>query len=249
MKQKFSVTDEKALMLRFHTQTGGSTLTAQQPHNNAVRVALQAMAAVLGGTQSLHTNSMDEALALPTEETAQLALRTQQIIAYESDVTSVIDPLGGSYYIEFLTNKIEKEVNEYLEIIEKTYGGMVKAIENGFPQREIHNSAFTYQQAIDQQQKIIVGVNKFQNETEPISLLKIDETIERNQIKKLKEFKVSRNNDLVERTLDSLRNAALDENVNVIPFILDCVKNYCTIGEISNLLRSIWGEYQAPSIF
>ena len=249
MNEKFHVTDEKAQMLRFHAQTGGSTLTAQQPYNNAIRVAYQALAAVLGGTQSLHTNSLDEALALPTEETAQIALRTQQILAYETDVTSVIDPLGGSYYIEYLTNKIEADVQNYLDIIETTYGGMVKAIENGYPQREIHNSAFIYQQKIEKEEQIIVGVNKFQGQTDPISLLKIDESIERNQVERLKKLKSSRDNDLVSNNLGKLKNAAINDETNIIPFILECVKCYCTVGEISNVLRSIWGEYVAPDIF
>ncbi len=249
MKEKFHVTDEKAQMLRFHTQTGGSTLTAQQPFNNAVRVAYQALAAVLGGTQSLHTNSMDEALALPTEETAQLALRTQQILAYETGVSEVIDPLGGSYYIENLTNRIEEEVNQYLEIIESTYGGMVNAIENGYPQREIHNSAFKHQQQVESKEKIIVGVNKYQGDTVPITLLKIDDQKQMNQINQLKKLKNSRDNSLVTKSLDELKKAAQDEQVNIVPFILECVKNYCTVGEISNILREIWGEYQAPDIF
>lgn len=249
MKERFHVTNEKALMLRFHTQTGGSTLTAQQPYNNAIRVAYQALAAVLGGTQSLHTNSLDEALALPTEESAQLALRTQQVLAYETGVTSIIDPLGGSYYIEFLTNDIETGVDKYLHIIESTYGGMVKAIENGYPQREIHNSAFIYQQKIEQEKQIIVGVNKFQGKTEPITLLRVDETIEKNQITRLKQLKSSRDNDAVATNLEKLKSAAKNSEINLIPIILECVKSYCTVGEISNVLRSIWGEYIAPDIF
>lgn len=249
MKEKFQVTDEKAQMLRFHTQTGGSTLTAQQPYNNAIRVAYQALAAVLGGTQSLHTNSLDEALALPTEETAQLALRTQQVLAYETGVSDIIDPLAGSYYVESLTNKIEIEVNKYLDTIESVYGGMVKAIENGYPQREIHNSAFLYQKQVENLEKTIVGVNKFQGDTEPISLLRIDEKIEKNQVEKLKRLKSSRDTKLVEKCLQDLKISAENPEVNVIPNILECVKNYCTIGEISNILRTVWGEYQAPDIF
>ena len=249
MRDQFQVTDEKAQMLRFHTQTGGSTLTAQQPYNNAIRVAYQALAAVLGGTQSLHTNSMDEALALPTEESAQLALRTQQILAYETGVPTVIDPLGGSYYIEHLTNKIESEVNEYLKIIKETYGGMVNAIENGYPQREIHNSAFKFQQQVESKQKIIVGVNKYHGKTEPITLLKVDDAIEKDQIKRLKELKSSRDNNKVNQSLEKLKNAASDNNENILPFILDCVKKYCSVGEISNVLREVWGEYIAPDIF
>lgn len=249
MKDQFHVTNKKAQMLRFHTQTGGSTLTAQQPYNNAIRVAYQALAAVLGGTQSLHTNSLDEALALPTEETVQIALRTQQILAYETGTASVIDPLGGSYYIEYLTNKIEAEVQKYLDVIKSTYGGMVNAIENGFPQREIHNSAFIYQQKVEKEEQIIVGVNKFQGQTEPVSLLKIDQSIEKNQVEKLHLLKSSRNSDLVSSNLEKLKDAALNEETNIVPFILECVKCYCTVGEISNVLRSIWGEYVAPDIF
>jgi methylmalonyl-CoA mutase N-terminal domain/subunit len=250
MKNKFHVTDQKALTLRFHTQTGGSTLTAQQPQNNAIRVSFQAMAAVLGGTQSLHTNGMDEALALPTEASAQLALRTQQIIANETGVTDVIDPLGGSYYIENLTNKIEEKVNTILETIEKIYGGMVNAIENGYPQREIHNSAFIYQQEIEKKKKIIVGVNKYQNENENvIPLLKVDEAIEKDQINRLSEFKKSRDKKLVLESLETLKLSAEKPDVNVVPYILDCVRKLCTVGEISNILRSVWGEYKAPDIF
>lgn len=249
MRDKFKVTDQKALKLRFHTQTGGSTLTAQQPENNTVRVAYQALAAVLGGTQSLHTNSRDEALSLPTTNAAQLALRTQQIIANETEVTEVVDPLGGSFYIESKTNSIEEKVWKYLNKIEKSFDGMINAIENGYPQREIHSSAYNYQKKIERREKIVVGINKFETDQQlQIPTFKFDDTIEKNQIANLKKFKTNRNMELVSQSLNNLKQAAIIPEVNLIPLILKCIKTNSTVGEISNALREVWGEYKAPEI-
>lgn len=236
--------EPKAQMLRFHTQTGGSTLTAQQSENNVVRVTMQALAAVLGGTQSLHTNGFDEALALPTEKSAELALRTQQIIAFESGVTQTVDPLGGSYFIEELTNEMELKANKYLAQIEKM-GGAVSAIEKGFYQKEISDAAYTYQKQIESNEKIIIGVNRF---TKPETfnsdgLIKINENIRQGQIEKILKNKLLRNNEIVQSSLTSLKHSA-KEGTNLMPFILDCVENYATLGEISDALREIFGEYQ-----
>lgn len=240
--KSLGATDEKAMMLRFHTQTGGSTLTAQQPMNNIVRVANQAMAAVLGGTQSLHTNGYDEALSLPTEPAAKIALRTQQIIAFESGVTNTVDPLAGSYYIEALTDQIEAAANVYLDKIE-AMGGSVTAIENGYIQQEIANAAYQYQKEIEQVDRIIVGVNKFQQETEAITeTLQIDESIRTIQTEKLKKLKSERNNEAVVLALKDLEEAARSDK-NLMPFILHSVEEYATLGEIANCLRNVFGEY------
>ncbi|ANQ53084.1 methylmalonyl-CoA mutase [Thermosipho sp. 1063] len=243
MKERFGVTNEKAMMLRFHTQTGGSTLTAQQPLNNIIRVTLQALAAVLGGTQSLHTNSYDEALGLPTEESVRIALRTQQIIAYESGVADTIDPLGGSYVIESLTNKIEEEAMKYIEKID-AMGGMVKAIETGYVQKEIHESAYKMQLSIENGEEIIVGVNKFQIE-EDLSqkeVLKVKPQLEEKQKAKLKKLKEKRDNEKVKKALLNVKKAASSDE-NLMPYIIEAVKSYATVGEISNALREVFGEY------
>jgi len=244
MKERFKAKNPKSLMLRFHTQTGGSTLTAQQPENNIVRVALQALAAVLGGTQSLHTNSMDEALALPTEKSVRIALRTQQIIAYESGVADTIDPLAGSYYIENLTNEIEKRAFEYIEKIDKM-GGMLKAIESGYVQREIAESAYNYQKAVESGEQIIVGVNKFviEEDKKDLEILKINEEVEKRQVEKLKKMKEKRDNTAVKDKLKALKKAAQGTD-NLMPYILDCVRVYCTLGEMADTLREVFGEYQ-----
>jgi methylmalonyl-CoA mutase N-terminal domain/subunit len=237
-------TDEKALMLRFHTQTGGATLTAQQPHNNISRVTIQTLSAVLGGTQSLHTNGFDEALGLPTEEAASIALRTQQIVAFESGITDTVDPLAGSYFVENLTTQIELEANKLIQQIDQM-GGSVMAIENGFMQNKIADSAYAYQKNIESGEKVIVGVNKFISEIKnPIPLLKIDESIRQDQIDKLKKIKEARNQVNVESCLQAIKKAAQGAD-NLMPFVIEAVENYCTLGEISDTLRSVYGEYQA----
>ncbi|MFD2638148.1 acyl-CoA mutase large subunit family protein [Piscibacillus salipiscarius] len=243
MKEKFNAKDEKSLRLRFHTQTGGSTLTAQQPDNNIVRVALQALSAVLGGTQSLHTNSRDEALALPTEESARIALRTQQIIAHESGVADTVDPLAGSYFIEDMTDQIEKEVWAYIDRIDEM-GGAVQAVEDGYMQREIHQAAYEAQKRIESKEDIIVGLNEFQLEEElQADLLKVDEQLEKNQVKQVQKVRSNRNQSEVEDKLDALKQAAKDDHVNLMPFILDAVRSYATVGEICNVLRDEFGEF------
>lgn len=235
--------DPHAMMLRFHTQTGGSTLTAQQPENNIIRVAIQAMSAVCGGTQSLHTNGYDEALSLPTEKAASLALRTQQIIAHESGAALTDDPLGGSYYIEYLTDKMEAEVSKLLRTID-SMGGAVSAIEQGFMQQEIANSAYKYQKSIESGERIIVGVNSFiEEEAQSESILKIDDSIRQSQIEKLISLKNNRDNKQVEMLLTDIENAA-KENRNLMPYILNAVEGLATLGEISDSLRKIFGEYK-----
>lgn len=243
MKERFKAKREKSMKLRFHTQTGGSTLTAQQPDNNIVRVTIQALAAVLGGTQSLHTNSRDEALALPTEDSVRIALRTQQIIAHESGVAETVDPLAGSYYVEYLTDQIEKEAMEYIEKIDKL-GGAPKAIEKGYIQQEIQDSAYSYQKEIESEKRIIVGVNKFKiDEAPPKDLLKVDPTVGKLQAKKLEEVKSSRDNIKVKTSLEALRKAA-QGGENLMPPIIESVKAYATLGEICGVLREVFGEYQ-----
>ena len=243
MKERFGAKNEKSMMLRFHTQTAGSTLTAQQPEVNVVRTTIQALAAVLGGTQSLHTNSMDEALSLPTESAARIALRTQQVIAYESGVADTVDPFAGSYAIEELTNQLEQKAVEYIEKID-AMGGMLKAIENGYPQREIQEAAYEYQRAVERQTEIVVGVNKFQtDETETIPILKVDEKIERGQIERLKALRAKRDAEKAGDALSSIEAAARGDE-NLLPKILYAVENYVTVGEISNKLRTVWGEYR-----
>jgi methylmalonyl-CoA mutase N-terminal domain/subunit len=243
MKERFKAKKQSSLLLRFHTQTAGSTLTAQQPDNNIIRVTLQALAAVLGGTQSLHTNSRDEALALPTEESVRIALRTQQIIAEESGVANTIDPLAGSYAIESLTDQIEKRAQEYLDKIDQM-GGMISAIEKGYPQKEIQDAAYRYQREIETQDRIIVGVNRYRvDEKPPEGLLKVDPQLEVQQVAKLKKVKESRDNDAVKRALAALEDAAKGSD-NLMPKILDCVRVYGSLGEISDTLRKVYGVYE-----
>jgi methylmalonyl-CoA mutase N-terminal domain/subunit len=237
-------TDEKAMMLRFHTQTGGATLTAQQPLNNISRVTVQTLAAVLGGTQSLHTNGFDEALGLPTQEAASIALRTQQIVAFESGVTDTVDPLAGSYFVENLTHQIEKEALALIKTIDDM-GGSVTAIENGFMQNKIADSAYAYQKNIESKEKIIVGVNEFISESStPIPILKIDEKIRQEQIDKLKLIKENRDADKVAACLAAIKLAALGTD-NLMPKVIEAVEQHCTLGEIADILRSVFGEYQA----
>jgi methylmalonyl-CoA mutase N-terminal domain/subunit len=241
--KQLGATEPKAQMLRFHTQTGGSTLTAQQPHNNIARVTLQALAAVLGGTQSLHTNGFDEALSLPTEEAAKIALRTQQIIGFESGVTHTVDPLGGSYFIETLTDRIEEEAWKYIHRIDEM-GGSVAAIEAGFMQNEIAKAAYNYQQAIETGEKVIVGVNRFTEKTEaPKELLRIDDSIRKIQTEKLAALRAKRNNQKVQECLSRIKQASLEEK-NIMPAVIEAVENYATLGEIADTLRSVYGEYQ-----
>lgn len=242
MRDRFGVADPKAQLLRFHTQTGGSTLTAQQPMNNIVRVAFQAMAAVLGGTQSLHTNSYDEALGLPTEDSVKIALRTQQLIANETGAADVIDPLGGSYYIEKLTMDIEKKAMEYIEKIDQL-GGMINAVEEGFVQKEILNTAYNYQLEVEKGSRIIVGVNKFTGEeARHGDVLKVDPSLEEKQRAKVKALKDRRDNEKVSATLKKLK-AAASTGENLMPYIVKAVKVYATIGEIANAMRDVFGEY------
>jgi len=243
IKEKFDAKNEKSMRMRFHTQTGGSTLTAQQPDNNIVRVAIQTLAAVMGGTQSLHTNSRDEALSLPTEDSVRVALRTQQIVAHESGVTKTIDPLAGSFYVEKLTDEIEDQVWEYINKIEEL-GGMTKAIEKGYVQKEIQDSAYRYQKEIENNDRIVVGVNKFQiDEKPPKDLLKVNPKLREIQIDRIDKVKEERDNEEVSNKLKKLKNAA-ETDENLMPYILDAVKEYATLGEISDTLRDVFGEYQ-----
>ncbi len=243
MKDKFGAKNPKSMQLKFHTQTGGSTLTAQQPDNNIVRVAIQTLAAVLGGTQSLHTNSKDEAMALPTEDSVRVALRTQQIVAHESGVAETVDPLAGSYYVESLTNEIEEKAMEYIDRI-VDMGGAPSAIEKGYIQKEIMDSAYEYQKQIESNERIVVGVNKFQtNEQPPQGLLRVDPTVGELQMKKIDELKEERDNDQVAQKLAELKKAAQTDQ-NLMPLILDAVKAYATLGEICGSLRDVFGEYQ-----
>jgi methylmalonyl-CoA mutase N-terminal domain/subunit len=243
MKERFGATNPKSLMLRFHTQTGGSTLTAQQPENNIVRTALQALAAVLGGTQSLHTNSYDEALALPTEQSARIALRTQQIVGYESGVPQTIDPLAGSYYIEWLTNQIEKHAAGYIDKID-AMGGMLKAIERGFVQQEIQNASYEYQQKIERLEQVVVGVNRFTvEEDRPVPLQTIDPTLEPKQVERLRTLRAKRPMQPWQDSLKQVEDAARNGQ-NLMPRIINAVENYATVGEISDTLRKVFGEYK-----
>jgi methylmalonyl-CoA mutase N-terminal domain/subunit len=243
MKDRFKAKRDDSCMLRFHTQTAGCSLTAQQPDNNVVRVAFQALAAVLGGTQSLHTNSRDEAYALPTEESVRIALRTQQLIAYESGVADIVDPFAGSYAVESLTNEIERKSIEYIEKIDAT-GGAIKAIESGYVQQEIAESAYQYQKEIETKKRIIVGINQFQIEEEPLrDILRIRPEVERYQKEKLSKVKKERESGKVKETLAALKKAAQGTD-NVMPFILEAVKSYATLGEISDTLREVFGEYK-----
>ena len=248
MREKYSAEDPRSYLMRFHTQTAGCTLTAQQPENNIIRTAYQALSAVLGGTQSLHTNSMDETYALPTEKAAKIALRTQQLLAYESGAANTIDPLGGSYYVESLTNELEKGAYEYFSKIDKM-GGVIPAIEKGFFQKEISRSAYSYQRALERKQKYHVGVNIFEEEERPqIEILKISRQVEKVQIQELRKLKKQRNNKRVREKLRMLRKAA-ENGENLMPRILDCVREYATIGEMCNTLKEEYGVYREPIIF
>jgi len=244
MKERFGAKDPRSQMLRFHAQTAGSTLTAQQPENNVVRVALQAMAAVLGGAQSLHTNSKDEALALPSEAAAKLALRTQQIIAHETGVAEVADPLGGSYTLERLTDELEARADAYLGKID-ALGGMVEAIAQGYPQQEIQDAAYRAQRALETHEAVVVGLNEFrEEEPPPEGLLRVNDRVERTQATRLAALRKERDGASVQRRLDALRTAAKDERQNLVPLILDAVKSLATLGEISDALRDVFGEHR-----
>ena len=248
MKERFNAQDPKSMMLRFHTQTAGCSLTAQQPENNIVRTTLEALAAVLGGTQSLHTNSMDEALALPSEKAVRVALRTQQILAHESGVANTVDPIAGSYFIEELTGEIEQKAEEYIEKIDSV-GGVLKAIETGYIQREIQESSYKYQKDVESSQRVVVGLNEYvMEETITMDLLKVDPAVEKKQKKGLEDVKKTRDSTKVEEALDALRKGA-ETHENLMPLIVGAVKCYSSIGEICGILRDVFGEYKAPVVF
>jgi len=257
MKDRFGAKNQRNWLMRFHTQTAGVSLPAQQPMNNIARVAIQALAAVLGGTQSLHTDAYDEALALPTEEAARIALRTQQIIAYESGVTQTVDPLGGSYFLENLTLQMENGALDYFHKLD-AMGGMVKAIERGYPQKEIAEASYQYQRAAEKKEKVIVGVNEFVVEETSPHILYIDESIAQQQSAKLKALRARRSNEEVQRCLNALKKAAAQEvrvesngNIspaNTMPYIIDAVRAYATVGEICEALREVYGTYTEVSV-
>ena len=249
MKNKYGAKDEKSMKLRFHSQTAGCSLTAQQPENNIVRTAIEALAAVLGGTQSLHTNSMDETLALPSDKAVKIALRTQQVIACEHGVANVADPLGGSYYVEKLTDDLEAEAEKYFEMID-SQGGVVACIENGFFQREIAEAAYRYQLEIDKKEKIVVGINEYVEEEEKIDIpiLNIPKEVEELQVKRIKEMKASRNQNDVDKSLEELKRSARD-GTNIMPRILDCARKYVTLGEMCNELKEVFGVYEEQAVF
>lgn len=249
MRDRFHAKSLASMMLRFHTQTSGVALTAQQPYNNVVRVALQALSAVFGGTQSLHTNSFDEAYALPSEQAVTIALRTQQIIAYESGVVDTVDPLAGSYYIESLTNEIEEKATGYIEQIDRI-GGAVAAVEKGFMQREITDSAYHFQKKIEAKKQVVVGVNEFRSEEEtPIKTLQTNPAVERKLVQQLDHIKTLRSKTRVNESLSKMRRAAEKENVSLMPYIIEAVKEYATLGEICGTLREVYGEYKPSSVF
>jgi len=249
MRDRFGAKLPISMSLRTHAQTAGASLTAQQPYNNVVRTALQALAAVLGGTQSLHTNSLDETYALPTEDAVLLALRTQQIIGYESGVDRVVDPLAGSYYVEYLTDEMEKRAREILDKIEKL-GGIIRAIEEGYPQREIAESAYKYQREVESGERKIVGVNAFRSDLdEPIPILKIDEKVERGQIERLQAVKRSRSEATAQEKLRAVEAACRDERQNLMVPVLEAVKAYCTLGEVSDVFRKVWGAFREKGSF
>ncbi|HVS87121.1 MAG TPA: methylmalonyl-CoA mutase family protein [Candidatus Acidoferrum sp.] len=246
MVERYKSKNPRSWALRFHTQTAGCSLTAQQPYNNVVRTAIQALAAVMGGTQSLHTNSLDEAWALPTEFAATIALRTQQIIAHETGVANTVDPLGGSYFVETLTNEVERGAWEYIEKID-AMGGMVAAIERSYPQREIAEASYRYQMAVDKKEKIIVGVNDFVSEEKPLEVLRIDETVAHRQAERLRKLRAERSQEEVARRLTALRKAA-EGKENLMPFIYDAVKAYATLGEVCDAMRDVFGTYEEVAI-
>ncbi|NIS75842.1 MAG: methylmalonyl-CoA mutase [Deltaproteobacteria bacterium] len=248
MRERFKAKNPASWKLRFHTQTAGCSLTAQQPLNNVARVTIQALAAVLGGTQSLHTNSLDETLALPTEEAATVALRTQQIIAEESGVANTIDPLGGSFFVEELTNDMERKAMAYIEKIDEM-GGIIEAIKQGFPQKEVANAAYHYQRQVDRLEKVVVGVNRYtMEEVTPIPILKIDESVEKKQVRRIQQVRKKRDNKKVNTCLDDLRDTGRGKE-NLMPVIIDAVKEYVTLGEICEALKEVLGEYKDPAYF
>lgn len=249
MRERFGARKAESMRLKFHVQTSGATLTAQQPEVNIIRTTIQALAAVLGGAQSLHVNAYDEALALPTEKSVKLALRVQQVIAYESGVVDSIDPLGGSYYIEWLTDTIEEETMKIIDYIDRL-GGMTKAVEIGYPQRAIAESAYQYQRMIEEGKIAVIGVNMFREEEElHIELHKVDPVSRERSIRRVREIRENRDREAWERALNELRRAADRDDENVFPYILNAVKAKATVGEISSVLRDIWGEYKPPSIY
>jgi len=249
MKERFGARDERSCQLRFHCQTAGVSLTVQQPINNIVRVAIQALAGVLGGTQSLHCDGYDEALALPTERAALVALRTQQIIAHETGAANTVDPLGGSYFVEKLTKELEEEADDYFRKID-ALGGMVEAIEAGYPQKEIQESAYQFQRAVERKEKVIVGVNEFTLEGDDLgepNILQIDEGVARLQAERLARLRDRRDQGAASRALDALRRGAEEAQVNTMPLLVDCARADCTLGEMCDALRPVFGEYQEPS--
>jgi methylmalonyl-CoA mutase N-terminal domain/subunit len=249
LRERYGARNERSLLMRFHTQTAGVSLTAQQPEVNIVRTAIEALAAVLGGTQSLHTNSYDEALALPTEEAARLALRTQQVIAHESGVTRTIDPLGGSWYLEHLTSALEAQAYEYFDRI-AALGGVIPAIEDNFFQREIAEASFRYQAEVEAGKRVIVGVNRYLLEDEePIPILKIDPALERKQIERLRAVRARRDAAAVEARLAALKEAAAREGVNLLPLLIDAARDYVTLGEVCDALREVWGVWRETPVF
>ena len=249
LRERYGARNPRSWLMRFHTQTAGVSLTAQQPEVNIVRTALEALAAVLGGTQSLHTNSFDEALALPTEDAVRIALRTQQVIAHETGVVNTIDPLGGSYHVEDLTNRLEAEAYDYFERI-RALGGVVAAIKENFFQREIADAAFRYQHEVEQRQRVIVGVNRYQLEEEPeVEILRIDPALERKQIERVRSLRERRDSAAVERRLAALKEAASSDRVNLMPLIVDAARDYVTMGEMCDALREVWGVWRETPVF
>jgi len=249
LRERYGAKNPRSWLMRFHTQTAGVSLTAQQPEVNIVRTALEALAAVLGGTQSLHTNSFDEALALPTEDAVRIALRTQQVIAHETGVVNTIDPLGGSYYLEDLTNRLEAEAYDYFDRIEKL-GGVVAAIVENFFQREIAEASFRYQNEVEAKQRVIVGVNRYELEDEPeIEILRIDPALEQKQIERVQSLRARRDSAAVERSLAALKDASLRKDVNLMPLIIDAARVYATLGEMCDALRESWGTWRETPVF
>jgi methylmalonyl-CoA mutase N-terminal domain/subunit len=249
LRERYGAKNPRSWLMRFHTQTAGVSLTAQQPEVNIVRTALEALAAVLGGTQSLHTNSFDEALALPTEHAVRIALRTQQVIAHETGVVNTIDPLGGSYHVEQLTNEMERQAYEYFDRIEKL-GGVVEAIKENFFQREIAEASFRYQQEVEAEQRVVVGVNRYQLEDEqPLEILRIDPELEQEQVERVRALRARRDSAEVERTLGELKRAAAQDGANLMPPILEASRAYVTMGEMCDALREVWGVWRETPVF
>ena len=249
LRDRYGARDERSLLMRFHAQTAGVSLTAQQPEVNIVRTAIEALAAVLGGTQSLHTNSFDEALALPTEDAVRLALRTQQVIAHETGVVNTIDPLGGAYYVEHLTNELERQAYAYFDRI-AALGGMVAAIEQNFPQREIAEASFRYQQEVEAAQRVVVGVNRYQvADEQPPPILRIDPSLERKQVERVQALRARRDAASVERRLGAIRDGAARPDVNLMPLLVDAARDYVTMGEICDALRDAWGTWREQPVF